>query len=603
MKSITKLIVVAALVAAALAAGYWWGSAKPVTSAADSPGAVTTKGKILYYRNPMGQPDTSPVPKKDPMGMDYLPVYEGEEPPSGNSVVKISTEKVQKLGVRTEAAALRELIRTVRAVATVQADERRLYTVTPKFEGWIQQLYVNTTGQVVKKGEALMDVYSPDLITAQQEYLIATKGVQMVADGSPDVRAEMQRLVESALQRLRNWDISEIELQRLQREGKVRQYITFRSKANGVVLEKPSIEGKRFIPGEVLYQIADLSAVWLLADVFEQDLGMVHQGQTATIRVDAYPDKVFNGEVAFIYPKVTPETRTAIVRIKLPNPEGLLKPAMYARVEFASFHSKDKVLTVPDSAVLDTGTRRLVLVDLGEGQFEPRTVKLGMHADGYAEVLGGLKAGEAVVVKANFLIDAESNLKAALGGFGHSAHGSKPGEETGQARRVCRTRARKSPRGGQHRSDRSGPCDGNACPWSDRKPSVARDDHGFPGFGPGIASIVETRSEGRLRTNRGVSRRVRHRAHPTGGRQLCRQRPRRALTCSTTSSNGRCGMSSWCCWEHSSSWPGACIRYGRRRSTRFRICPTSRSSSIRNIPGRRRRWSRTRSPIRSPPPC
>ena len=377
----------------------------------------------------MGQPDTSPVPKKDPMGMDYLPVYEGEEPPSDNSVVKISTEKVQKLGVRTEAAALRELIRTVRAVATVQPNERLLYTVTPKFEGWIQQLYVNTTGQVVKKGDALMDVYSPDLITAQQEFLIATKGVQMVADGSPDVRAEMQQLVESTFQRLRNWDISEIELQRLQREGKVRQYITFRSKANGVVLEKPSIEGKRFMPGEVLYQIADLSTVWVLADVFEQDLGMVHPGQMATIRVDAYPDRVFNGEVAFIYPKVTPETRTAIVRIKLPNPEGLLKPAMYARVEFASFHSKDKVLTVPDSSVLDTGTRRLVLVDLGEGLFEPRTVKLGMHADGYAEVLGGLKAGEMVVVKANFLIDAESNLKAALGSFGHSTHGSKSGKK------------------------------------------------------------------------------------------------------------------------------------------------------------------------------
>lgn len=429
MKTIAKLIAVIALAAAALAAGYWWGSAKSVTSAANSPGSVEQKGKILYYRNPMGQPDTSPVPKKDPMGMDYLPVYEGEEPPSDNSVVKISTEKIQKLGVRTEVAALRELTRTVRAVATVQADERRLYTVTPKFEGWIQRLYVNTTGQAVRKGDALMDIYSPELITAQQEYLIATKGVKSVEGGGQEVRADMQRLAESALQRLRNWDISEIELQRLQREGKVRQYITFRSKANGVVLEKPSIEGKRFMPGEVLYQIADLSRVWMLADVFEQDLGMVHQGQMATIRVDAYPDKVFNGEVAFIYPKVTPETRTAIVRIKLPNPEGLLKPAMYARVEFASFHSKDKVLTVPDSAVLDTGTRRLVLVDLGEGQFDPRTVKLGMHADGYVEVLGGLKAGEAVVVKANFLIDAESNLKAALGGFGHSTHGSKPGEK------------------------------------------------------------------------------------------------------------------------------------------------------------------------------
>lgn len=429
MKTIPKLIAVIALAAAALAAGYWWGSAKPATPTAESqksPEASTQKPKILYYRNPMGHPDTSPVPKKDSMGMDYLPVYEGEEPPSDNSVVKISTEKVQKLGVRTEIAALRELTRTVRAVATVQADERRLYTVAPKFEGWIQRLYVNTTGQAVRKGDALMEVYSPELITAQHEYLIARKGLKSVEDSGSDVRGGMQRLAESALQRLRNWDISERDLQALQQEGETKHYVTLRSAASGVVIEKLAVQGERFMPGEVLYQIADLSKVWMLADVFEQDLAIVHRGQSATIRVDTYPDKVFNGEVTFIYPTVMPETRTAKVRIELPNAQGLLKPAMYGRVEFASFHSKDKVLTVPDSAVLDTGIRRLVLVDLGEGRFEPRTVKLGIHADGYAEVLGGLEAGEMVVVSANFLIDAESNLKAALGGFGDHAPASTP---------------------------------------------------------------------------------------------------------------------------------------------------------------------------------
>ena len=431
MKTITKLIAVIALAAAALAAGYWWGSAKPATSAAESqksPEASTQKPKILYYRNPMGHPDTSPVPKKDSMGMDYLPVYEGEEPSSGNSVVKISPEKIQKLGVRTEVVARRELIRTVRAVATVQADERRLYTVAPRFEGWIQRLYVNTTGQAVKKGEALMEVYSPELITAQHEYLIARKGLKSVEDSSPDVRGGIQRLSENALQRLRNWDISDTDLQTLQQEGEIKQYVTLRSAASGVVIEKPAIQGKRFMPGEVLYQIADLSNVWMLADVFEQDLAMVHRDQIAIIKIDAYPDKIFNGKVTFIYPTVMAETRTAKVRIELSNKQGLLKPAMYGRVEFASPHSKDKVLTVPDSAVLDTGIRRLVLVDLGEGQFEPRTVKLGMHADGYAEVLGGLTAGETVVVSANFLIDAESNLKAVLGGFGHQPPGSTPGE-------------------------------------------------------------------------------------------------------------------------------------------------------------------------------
>ena len=423
MQSMIKPIGVGIALIIALAAGYWWGNTQPQSATGGlASQAASGAQKILYYRNPMGLPDTSPVPKKDPMGMDYLPVYEGGEPPADQNAVIISAEKVQKLGVRTEAAALRELIRTVRAVATVQADERKQYTVVTKFEGWIHRLHVNTTGQAVKKGDALMDVYSPELISAQQEYLIAARGLQSVADGDADVRAAMQRLVASALQKLRNWDIAEAELRRLQQSGEVRQYLTVRSQAGGVVLEKKAVMGQRFMPGEILYQIADLSTVWMLADVFEQDLGMIHPGQLVTIRVDAYPDKVFNGEVAFIYPAVTPETRTAIVRIVLSNPDGVLKPDMYARVEFSSFHSKDKVLTVPDSAVLDTGTRRVVLVDLGAGRFEPRTVKLGMHADGYAEVLGGLRAGETVVVKANFLIDAESNFKSALNSFGHTTY-------------------------------------------------------------------------------------------------------------------------------------------------------------------------------------
>lgn len=429
MKWISTAILLIVVAVSASVAGYWWGTGKSTQSSAARPEQAKSQAarKILYYRNPMGLPDTSPAPKKDSMGMDYTPVYEGEEPTSDGSVVKISVEKVQKLGVRTEAAALRELVRTVRAVSTVQADERRLHTVAPRFEGWIERLYVNTTGQAVRKGDALMDVYSPELITAQQEYLIALQGVQAVAGGSPDVRAGMQRLVESALQRLRNWDISEAELLQLQKEGKARRNVTLRSAVSGVVLEKPSIQGKRFMPGEVLYQIADLSSVWVLADVFEQDLGMVHQGQAAAVRVDAYPDKVFNGKITFIYPTVTPETRTAKVRVELHNAQALLKPAMYARVEFASSHNKAKVLAVPDSAVLDSGTRQVVLVELGAGRFEPRVVKLGTRGDGYVEVLDGVKAGEAVVVSANFLIDAESNLKAALGGFGHDAHGANPG--------------------------------------------------------------------------------------------------------------------------------------------------------------------------------
>ncbi len=444
MNRTVLLVSIFVLAAALLAAGYWWGAnqsapaaspaavgkaasgAAPEAGGGASASTAAAKPKILYYRNPMGLPDTSPVPKKDQMGMDYIAVYEDDEPASATPLVKLSLDKVQKLGVKTEAAALRDLSSTIRAVATVQANERSLHTVTSKFDGWIQKLYVNTTGQSVRKGEALMDVYSPDLITAQQEYLIAKRGVQTLAGGSAEVQGSMQRLADSALQRLRNWDISETELQRLTRDGQTTQYLTLRSPASGLVLEKPAIQGKRFMAGEVLYQVADLSQVWLLAEVFEQDLGQVRIGQAASIRVDAYPQKVFSGKVTFIYPTVTPESRTARVRIELANPQALLKPSMYARTEFAPLRGKAKALTVPDSAVLDTGTRQLVLVQRAEGRFEPRPVKLGARGDGYIEVLEGVKAGELVVVSANFLIDAESNLKAAFSGFGQGAEAAKP---------------------------------------------------------------------------------------------------------------------------------------------------------------------------------
>lgn len=430
MSTLTKSAIAGIALIAAIATGFWWGHTQSRPEAADTPNpAGSSPKKILYYRNPMGLPDTSPIPKKDSMGMDYLPVYEDDEIPSHESAIKFSIEKIQKLGVRTETASMRQLVRTVRAVATIQADERKQYTLTTKFEGWIHRLHVNTTGQAVKQGEILMDVYSPELMTAQQEYLIAEKGLQSMSNSDPDVKAVMHRLAKSALQRLRNWDISEIELQHLQREGVAKEYIALRSLANGIVLEKPSIEGKRFAPGEVLYQIADLTRVWVLADIFEQDLSLIHPGQKVTIRVDAYPERIFTGEVTFIYPKVTAETRTTLVRIVLDNSTGLLKPDMYARVEFAASDSENKVLAIPDSAVLDTGTRRMVLVDLGEGRYEPRTVTVGRHADGFTEILDGIQVGTAVVVKANFLIDAEGNMKAATSNFGQGEHKPQTNEE------------------------------------------------------------------------------------------------------------------------------------------------------------------------------
>ena len=437
MKRTLSMLAVAGLIGVALAAGYWWGANRaahaPETATApsgDAKGAAKSegpaKGRILYYRNPMGLPDTSPVPKKDPMGMDYIAVYEGGAPDAPAGTVKISLDKVQLLGVRTEPAEPRELRRTVRAVGTIQANERLLYKVAPRFEGWIEKLHVNTTGQSVARGQPLMEVYSPDLVAAQEEYLIALRGAKDLKDSGPEAQALMQRLAEGVLRRLRNWEISDQELQALQQEGKPRRLLTYRSAANGVVLQKPGIQGMRFMPGEVLFEIADLSSVWMLAELSEQDVSMVHVGQEAKLQIVAYPDKAFSGKVVFLYPTFDMETRTAKVRIELANPGGLLKPAMFANVELASGHARGKALAVLESAVLDSGTRQVVLVRRGEGLFEPRTVKLGMRADGYIEVRDGLQAGEQVVVRANFLIDAESNLKAALETFdGHGGHGAQ----------------------------------------------------------------------------------------------------------------------------------------------------------------------------------
>jgi Cu(I)/Ag(I) efflux system membrane fusion protein len=401
----------------------------------DEPGAApsaplapaTTPGgerKILYYRNPMGLPDTSPVPKKDTMGMDYIPVYADEGSGTVPGTVAISPERIQMLGVRTEAASLRPMAHTVRAVGTVAADERRIGVVNPKFEGWIEKLLVNTTGQAVRLGAALLEVYSPDLVLAQREYLVARSAAAEMAQADSMARDNAKAIAAAALSRLENWDISADQLARLQRTGTATRTLTLSAPIGGIVMEKAALQGLHFGAGDMLYRIVDLSTVWLLAEVFEQDLAQIRPGQSATITVQAYPGRVFDGRVAFIYPTVNAQTRTAKVRIEVPNPELLLKTDMYATVEIAAPVETASVLAVPDSAVLDTGTRQTVLVDRGEGRFEPRAVKLGARADGYVVVLEGLRKGEKVVTGANFLIDAESNLRAALQAF--TAEGKSP---------------------------------------------------------------------------------------------------------------------------------------------------------------------------------
>ncbi len=423
--------------AAMAAAGYWWGqrqgtgahdapapatapaaigTAASNTAAAEAP-AVTAKParKLLYYRNPMGLPDTSPTPKKDPMGMDYIAVYEDDAPASGGSDIKISPDRVQKLGVRTELVHRHRLDRSVRAAGRVEVDERRVFAIAPKFEGWVEKLHVNSTGQPVAAGQPLFEVYSPELVSAQREYAVAINGVAALKD-APDSQASMKTLAESSLTRLRNWDISDADLRALAAGSDARRTLTFRSPVNGIVLEKKALQGMRFMPGEMMYQIADLSRIWVLADVFEQDIAMVRNGSRAEVSINAYPERKFEGRVTFVYPTLSAPTRTVPVRIELANPGGLLKPAMFADVIIAVEGNGPK-LAVPNSAVIDSGTRRVVLVQTGEGRFESRVIKLGARGQEYVEVLDGVREGENVVVSANFLIDSESNLKAALSGL------------------------------------------------------------------------------------------------------------------------------------------------------------------------------------------
>ena len=431
---ITIGVIVVALLAAG--GGYWFGnkgasSQQHLASVASGGAAGTATNapkpakKILYYRNPMGLPDTSQTPKKDPMGMDYIAVYEGgaDEEPVPENQLKISTEKIQKLGVRTEAAQLRNLEKTVRAAGRIEPDERRLHTIAPKFEGYVERLHVNVTGQAVSKGQPLFEVYSPELVSAQREYAIAAQGLDSLKDAASETQSGMKQLAQASLLRLKNWDISDEQIASMTKSGVTQRTLTFRSPANGIVMEKKAVQGMRFMPGEMLYQVVDLSSVWVIADVFEQDIGLVKNGAKVKVKINAYPDKEFAGTVTYVYPTLKAETRTVPVRVELANPGLLLKPSMFAQVEM-SVGSKAVVVTVPNSSVIDSGTRQIVLISHGEGRFEPREVKLGSRSDTNVEVLSGVKEGDLVVVAANFLIDAESNLKAAVGGFGHSGHGA-----------------------------------------------------------------------------------------------------------------------------------------------------------------------------------
>jgi Cu(I)/Ag(I) efflux system membrane fusion protein len=372
--------------------------------------------RIVYYRNPMGLPDTSPAPKKDPMGMDYIPVYEGEDEAG---IVTVSPQRLQMLGVKIAPVQTRgSLPGTVRAAGTIQPDESRYALVTTKFDVVVQKLFVSTTGAAVRAGQPLAQVWldtpdtmmqrGPDVISRQINYIIALQ------DKDPVQIAATENV-------LRQYGIPDATIAEIRRTGHAARQITLVAPRSGVVLEKQAIEGMRFNTGDPLFKIADLSQVWLLADVQEQDLGKLRLGAPAQATLVAYPGRTFTGRVDFIYPSLAAGTRTGRVRIVLPNLQGALRESMYANVTMdVPASAGGEMVVVPDSAVIDSGTRQVVLIAKGGGRFEPRPVRVGARDDGLARILEGVKPGENVVVSANFLIDAESNLRAALANFAGS---------------------------------------------------------------------------------------------------------------------------------------------------------------------------------------
>jgi len=351
--------------------------------------------KILYYRNPMGLPDTSPMPKKDSMGMDYTPVHACDD--EGGGIIKISPGKLQRTGVRSEAVAERIISLQLRVPGSVQPDERRVSIVSAPTDGFVGKVESVTTGDRVRKGQPLLQLRSADIAAAAAQLVI-----------NPGY--------EGTRRRLENLNVPAEVIAEIERSHLVPLAFVWPSPRDGIVLARNATEGMKVSAGDALYRIADLTVVWVLADVPEYELASVELGQAATIRMRSLPGRSFEGRVVSIYPQIDRETRTTRVRIEIPNPQTLLRADMYADVEIAAGAAKP-VVAVPESAVIDTGTRQVVILDKGEGRFEPRKVKTGTRGGGYVEIRRGVVTSDRVVVAANFLIDAESNLKAALAGM------------------------------------------------------------------------------------------------------------------------------------------------------------------------------------------
>ncbi|MBI3757771.1 MAG: efflux RND transporter periplasmic adaptor subunit [Deltaproteobacteria bacterium] len=376
---------------------------------------VHTTGVALPENSPQGEHGGTMQDMSEGASHEMPMTEDGA--PTTQATIRLSPAQRQLIGVTSATVEQTTLKKTIRAVARVDFDERRLADVTFKIGGWIQDLFVDYTGRRVRKGEPLLTLYSPDLVTSQEEYLLALRTRDQLAQSSlPEARNGSQGLVEAARRRLLLWDLTPQQVKALEERGAAQTYLTLTAPASGIVVEKMAVKGMRVEPGMKLYRIADLSTVWLYADIYEYEVPLVREGQEVTISLSYYPGETFRGAITYIYPYLDAQTRTNKVRLEFANPQGKLKPGMYANSEIAI--NLGTTLTVPESAVLQSGLRQLVFVEQGQGVFAPREVKLGVKADSRFAVLNGLSAGERVVTSGNFLLDSESKLQSATSMMG-----------------------------------------------------------------------------------------------------------------------------------------------------------------------------------------
>jgi Cu(I)/Ag(I) efflux system membrane fusion protein len=431
---VLRLIVLLLLMTLAVAAYLKRGSLLQADSQESSAGHSATPQKaelkVLYWQDPMHPSYKSDKPGKAPdCGMDLVPVYEGGPGASNlpEGAFQISTEKQQLIGVTYGEVSYGDVSKTVRAVARLAYDETKIVRIHPKIDGWIENVYVDFTGKEVERGQPLISIYSPDLVSTQQEYLLAKKGLNELSE-SPFKEAVVgsESLFESAKRRLELWDITDEQIKELEQRGSPAKALTLYAPTSGFVLTRNAYPKQRVTPESELYQIADLSSIWAIADFYEYEAPEIQLDQPATMTLSYYPGKAFRGRVSYIYPQLDNATRTLRVRIDFPNPALMLKPDMYANVDLKIDYGRR--LFVPQEAVLDSGSEQTVFVSHEGGYFEPRKVELGAKVDNKFIVLAGLKQGERIVTSANFLIDSESRLKSAASGMGMPgmSHGGEP---------------------------------------------------------------------------------------------------------------------------------------------------------------------------------